>query len=154
MARVILRRMSTESAVLVAPRFARVVLPIPVEQAFTYEIPEKLIGRIAVGSRVEVPFGRRTLSGIVVELSEAADVPRIRPIHEVHETYVPEPLLRLSRWMASYYGCSHGEALQSVLPPSLRRAKIQAKPTGLARVTDEALRRGGEASEAYAAIQK
>jgi primosomal protein N' (replication factor Y) len=134
--------------------YARVVLPIPVEQAFTYEIPESLTGRIAVGSRVEVPFGRRSLSGIVVELSEAADVPRTRPIQGVHETFVSAPLLELAAWMASYYGCSRGEALQSVLPPSLRRAKLRARPGGVVRLTDDALRRGGEGSDAYAAVQK
>ena len=34
--------MTPESAIALAPRFARVVLPIPVEQAFTYEIPEAM----------------------------------------------------------------------------------------------------------------
>jgi hypothetical protein len=85
----------------IAPRFARIVLPIPVEQAFTYEIPEALIGRVSVGSRVEVPFGKRTLSGIVVELAEVADVPRTKPIHEIHETFVSAPLLELAGWIAS-----------------------------------------------------
>ncbi|HEX6790045.1 MAG TPA: primosomal protein N' [Candidatus Krumholzibacteria bacterium] len=146
--------MPPETLVALTPRFARVVLPIPVEQAFTYEIPESLSGRVAVGCRVEVPFGKRSLSGIVVELAETADVPRTKPIAEVHETYVSASLLDLARWIASYYGCSRGEALQSVLPPSLRRAKVRAKPTGLVRVTDDALRRGGETSEAYIAAQK
>lgn len=146
--------MSSETALDLVPRFAHVVLPIPVEQAFTYEIPDALIGRIAVGSRVEVPFGKRSLSGIVVELAGQANVPRIKPIQEVHETWVSPQLLELAAWIASYYGCSRGEALQSVLPPSLRRAKLRAKPTGLARITDDALRRGGESSEAYKAVQK
>jgi primosomal protein N' (replication factor Y) len=134
--------------------YARVVLPIPVEQAFTYEIPESLTGRIAVGCRVEVPFGRRSLSGIVVELTEAADVPSTRPIQGVHETFVSASLLELAGWIASYYGCSRGEALQSVLPPSLRRAKLRARPGGVVRLTDDALRRGGEGSDAYATVQK
>jgi primosomal protein N' (replication factor Y) len=146
--------MSSGAAVGTSHRYARIVLPIPVEQAFTYEIPDALAGKVAVGSRVEVPFGKRSLSGIVVELSQTADVPRTKPIHDVHETFVSESLLGLARWIASYYGCSLGEALQSVLPPSLRRARVRAKPTGRVRVTDEALRRGGEESGAYAAAQK
>jgi len=146
--------MSSGSIVALAPRFARVVLPIPVEQAFTYEIPAAMQSRIAVGCRVEVPFGKRSLSGIVVELSPQSDIARTRPIHELHETFVSTPLLDLAEWIASYYGCTRGEALQSVLPPSLRRAKVRARPTGLARITDEELRRGGEGSKAYAATQK
>ena len=146
--------MPPETAVSAAPRYARVVLPIPVEQSFTYEIPDLLLGRIAVGSRVDVPFGKRSLSGVVVELAEQADFARTKPIHELHETFVSEPLLKLAVWMASYYGCSRGEALQSVLPPSLRRAKLRPKPTGLARIIDDSLRRGGESGDAYAAVQK
>lgn len=146
--------MPLETAPGTAARYARVVLPIPVEQAFTYEIPQPLIGRITVGSRVEVPFGKRSLSGIVVELAETADVPRTKPIQEIQETFVSGPLLDLAGWIASYYGCSRGEALQSVLPPSLRRAKVRPRPTGLARLSDAALRRAGEASDAYAAVQK
>src|SRR5262245_37605340 len=114
--------MPHETTVSASARYARVVLPIPVEQAFTYEIPALLLGRIAVGSRVDVPFGKRSLSGIVVELAEQADFARTKPIHDIHETFVSAPLLELAAWMASYYGCSRGEALQSVLPPSLRRA--------------------------------
>lgn len=150
----ILPRMSSPSVMVSTPRFARVVLPLPIEQAFTYEVPESMRTRIAVGCRVEVPFGKRSLSGIVVELSDQADVPRIKPIHDLHETFVSTPLLELAGWMASYYGCSRGEALQSVMPPSLRRAKLRARPTGLARISDEALRHGGEGGDAYAVAQK
>ena len=146
--------MTPENLIALAPRFARVVLPLPIEQAFTYEIPETMQGRIAVGCRVEVPFGKRSLSGIVVELAEKADYARTKPISELHETFVPTPLLELATWIASYYGCSRGEALQSVLPPSLRRAKIRARPKGIARITDEVLRRNGEQSDTYAAAQK
>ncbi len=132
-----------------AARFARVVLPIPVDQPFTYQIPENLRGRVSVGCRVEVPFGKRELSGVVVDLIEQSDVPRTRPIHEVEDAFAPASLLELANWIASYYGCSRGEAMQSVLPPSMRRAKVKPRPTGLLRVVDEALRRGGETSDEY-----
>ena len=105
------------------PRYARVVLPIPVDQSFTYEIPEGMRGRVQVGCRVEVPFGKRMLNGVVVDLASIADVPRIRPIHELQETFAPPHLLALATWIASYYGCSRGEAMQAVIPPSLKRAK-------------------------------
>jgi primosomal protein N' (replication factor Y) len=135
-------------------RYARVVLPIPVDHPFTYEIPESLAGRIMIGSRVGVPFGKRSLSGVVVEIADRADVPRIRPIHEIHDTYIPPALLELGRWIASYYGCSRGEAMQAVLPPSLRRAKVKARPLGIATVVDESLRRAGAGSEPYTAAQR
>ncbi len=136
-----------------APRFARVVLPIPVDQPFTYQIPESLLGRVNVGCRVEVPFGKRELSGVVVDLMSQSDVPRTRAIREVEDVFAPASLLELARWIASYYGCSRGEAMQSVLPPSMRRAKVKARPTGVLRVVDEELRRGGETSDAYASAR-
>jgi hypothetical protein len=43
--------------------------------------------------------------------------------------------------------------LQAVIPPSLKRAKVMARPTGMLRISDPALRDGGVGSEAYAAIQ-
>ena len=135
-------------------RFARVVLPIPVDQAFTYQIPDELIGAVSVGSRVGVPFGKREMSGVVVDVMDKSDVPRTRAITEVTEACAPAALLELAQWMASYYGCSHGEAMQSVLPPGMRRAKLKPKPTGMLRIADEELRRGGEDSEAYAAARK
>jgi primosomal protein N' (replication factor Y) len=134
------------------PRFARVVLPIPLDQPFTYEIPDSLAGRVFVGCRVEVPFGKRDMSGVVVDLTHEPDVPRIRPIRQVQEAFLPGVLLDLARWIASYYGCSRGEAMQSVLPPSLRRSKVKSKPTGVVCVVDERLRRG--ADEAFAEAQR
>ncbi len=136
------------------PRFARVVLPIPVDQPFTYQIPEGLLGCVSVGCRVAVPFGKRELSGVVVDLLEQSDVARTRAIREVADAFAAPALLDLARWIASYYGCSRGEAMQSVLPPSMRRAKVKAKPTGLLRIVDEALRLGGETSDAFAAVRK
>jgi primosomal protein N' (replication factor Y) (superfamily II helicase) len=136
-----------------SPRFARVVLPIPVDQPFTYQIPDAMLGRVAIGCRVGVPFGKRALSGVVVDLLDHTDVPRTRAISEIEDVFAPPPLLELARWMASYYGCSRGEALQSVLPPSMRRAKVKAKPTGMLCVVDDALRRGGETSDTYAKAQ-
>ncbi len=137
-----------------AQRFARVVLPIPVDQPFTYQIPDALVGRVSVGCRVDVPFGKRELSGVVVDVMSQSDVARTRPIHRVADVFAVEPLLELSNWIASYYGCSRGEAMQSVIPPSMRRAKVKPRPTGVLRIVDEALRRGGETSDAYAAARR
>jgi len=83
---------------------------------------------------VEVPFGRRTLGGVVVELADASDVERTKPIKSVMETYLSEALLELAGWMASYYGCSLGEAVQAALPSSVRRAKKREKFEGLVRI--------------------
>jgi primosomal protein N' (replication factor Y) len=102
--------------------YARVALPIPVHKLFTYEVPAELAGSILPGSRVDVPFGRRILSGIAVEISAEGEAFDTKNIRAVSDTYLPPELMRLTEWVASYYGCSFGEAAQSVLPPSLKKS--------------------------------
>jgi len=113
-----------------AASFAKVALPVPVRTAFTYEIPKDLLPKVFVGCRVEVPFGRRILSGIVVQLSNQTDVSPTKPLRKIYETYLPDELLGLTEWIASYYGCSVGEAAQSVLPPLLKKPKQRTRMTG------------------------
>jgi primosomal protein N' (replication factor Y) len=115
--------------------YARVALPLPVPTLFTYEIPRDFVGEVFVGRRVEVPFGRRTMGGVVVEITDRRDVERTKPIKSVLETYLPAGLLMLAEWMASYYGCSVGEAAQAALPSGLRRAKKRRRLEGAIRLT-------------------
>jgi primosomal protein N' (replication factor Y) (superfamily II helicase) len=126
--------------------YVKVALPLPVTNLFTYEVPPELAPEVFVGRRVEVPFGRRLASGVVVELADKSDFERTKPIKAVMETYLSNALLELVRWMASYYGCSIGEAAQAALPPSMRRATRERKFEGLFRAVpvdggSEALRR-------------
>ncbi len=132
-------------------RFARVALPLPVDKQFTYAIPEDFAPDVFVGCRVEVPFGRRVLSGIITELTSDSDVPagKTKPIRSLYDTYLPDKLLEIARWIATYYGCTDGESMQSVLPPSLKRAKVRARPTGLVRIIDPGIREHGEACSAF-----
>lgn len=119
------------------PRFAKVVLPIPVNKAFTYEIPDALAEGVFVGRRVEVPFGNRVLSGIVVDLTQKSDVSKTKPIKSLYDTYLPTQLLKISEWIASYYSCSRGESMQSVLPPVMRKARVRPRRGGFAVLTDK-----------------
>ena len=56
----------------VASSFAEVVVSLPVEGRFHYAVPPHLIGGLAVGHRVLVPFGARRVTGFVLGLSEEA----------------------------------------------------------------------------------
>ena len=47
--------------------YADVALPVPLDQAFTYSLPETLRHRVQPGARVTAPFGPRKLTGVVVE---------------------------------------------------------------------------------------
>jgi len=99
---------------------ADVILPIPVDQSYTYRVPGGLAAEAQVGSRVLVPFGGRRLTGVVVEEGPPPGTLgfEVKDVLDVLDD-VPtctEELLDLTRWMADYYVCTWGEALKAVLP--------------------------------------
>ena len=46
--------------------YCDVSLPVPLDQPFTYRLPETLRHRVQTGCRVLVPFGTRKLTGVVL----------------------------------------------------------------------------------------
>ena len=100
------------------PQFADVALPVPLDQPFTYGLPQTLQHRVKTGSRVIVPFGSRKLTGIVVGTHD--DQPQMS-VREAYRLLDEEPVLEphmiaLGRWMASYYCAPLGEALRVMAP--------------------------------------
>jgi primosomal protein N' (replication factor Y) len=101
--------------------YANIVFPIPVDHAFTYRVPEELRENLKVGQRVLAPFGRRRLTGFVVELAERCDLTELKEVADILD---PEPLfaeemLQLCRWIADYYICPLGEVLKAALPAGI-----------------------------------
>ncbi len=104
--------------------FADVVFDRPLDHAYSYAVPEELRAGIAVGKRVQAPFGRgdKPTTGYCVRLSEAGPE---RPVKEILRVLDDEPLLtddlmRLTRWMADYYLCGWGQVLNAVIPAGAR----------------------------------
>ena len=103
-------------------QFAEVVFNLPLKEAFTYTIPSKFLGKVLIGMRVLVPFGRRKITGYVVNLAgkwdkditlkSIADLPDTEPV-------VSKEILALTKWMADYYQSSWGEAIKCALPSGL-----------------------------------
>src|ERR1019366_1486726 len=54
------------SPIGVSCMYCDVSLPVPLDHAFTYSIPETLRHRVQAGCRVLAPFGNRKLSGVVM----------------------------------------------------------------------------------------
>lgn len=106
--------------------FAEVVFDRPLDHAFSYRVPAALREQIAVGKRVQVPFGRgdRPAVGYCVGL-RSGPPPRAR-LKEVQRVLDEQPLLtpellRLTRWLADYYLCSWGQVLPAVVPAGARQ---------------------------------
>ena len=64
------------------PRFAEVVLPLPVPRPYTYEVPAPLAARAVPGARVMVAVQRRKLVALVSAVDVAPPAPPVaaRPI--------------------------------------------------------------------------
>lgn len=111
----------------VLPEFAEVALPLPLRQTFTYSLPAALRMEVALGSRVLVPFGKRSLTGYVVDLHETRpegieiDESAIKEVAEIldREPLLTAEILELTKWTADYYASSWGEILKASLPAGL-----------------------------------
>jgi primosomal protein N' (replication factor Y) (superfamily II helicase) len=102
---------------------ARVSLEIALRKEFDYLIPPGLAGQVEAGSRVQVPFGARTVFGTVTALAEESALAKLKPILKVigAQSLVTPKVLKLARWIADYYCCAPEIALKSVLPEAVRK---------------------------------
>ena len=122
-------------------RFARIGVDSPVRKLFDYRI-EPTCAHVQVGMRVRIPFGKRTVVGIVTELTDHSDVPASK-LKAILEILDQNPLfdtrcLSLIGWAAHYYQYPLGAALFTALPPNLRKtSKEKSQPCYLWRVISE-----------------
>jgi primosomal protein N' (replication factor Y) len=123
-----------------APRYAAVVLPVPVHRPYTYQIPDSLVDRVVPGTRVVVPMRRRSVVGIVSAVVSDQPSPGVA-IKSLLEAPDQEPalspaLLELGRWLSDYYGAPLGLALRALLPGPLWSV---ARPAGPAPAAERLL---------------
>jgi primosomal protein N' (replication factor Y) (superfamily II helicase) len=100
------------------PAFCDVALPVPLDLAFSYRIPEGM--EPAVGGRVLVPFRQQRMSGIVVDLHDRAPSVSTKNVVRVLDPgpVLDAQLMRLGRWIADYYLAPLGEVFRTMLPLS------------------------------------
>ncbi|MDZ7338162.1 MAG: primosomal protein N' [candidate division KSB1 bacterium] len=106
-----------------AAAYANLVFPIPIDHAFTYRVPEELRESLRVGMRALAPFGRRRMTGFVVQLLEDTDLTEVKEIADILDTepLFSEEMMRLCRWIADYYICPLGEVLRAALPAGIHQ---------------------------------
>jgi primosomal protein N' (replication factor Y) len=102
-------------------QFAEIAVPTPVNQLFTYSIPDNFQEAIQPGMRVLVPFGKKQLTGYVVRLSSTTAVKELKSIIDIldEQPAFSNELLELAQWIGDYYLCSTGEALKAMLPTGI-----------------------------------
>ena len=110
-----------------APLFVSVVpdtrgmLP---QERYTYSVPDELRESIRPGVRVQVPFGARSLPGLVVAVLEQSDHADARPISAVldEEPLLSEAMVGLAEWIADRYCAPLPEVIKAMVPRGVRTA--------------------------------
>ncbi|HYO94694.1 MAG TPA: primosomal protein N' [Polyangiaceae bacterium] len=110
--------------------FARVAVPVPLGQAFTYTVTEELAGQVRRGARVLCEFGRRNVLGVVLEVGSAPPdvaLEKLKPLRAVvdAEPVLSEELLGFLQELARYYLAPIGEVVQLALP-AVERTRARA----------------------------
>ena len=102
---------------------ANIILPFPLNDTYTYYVPQVMEEHIYVGQRVIVSFGvKRFFTGIVYSFGEASNVTDLKPIAEIidNKPIVSQNQLLYWRRLADYYICSLGDIMRLALPSALR----------------------------------
>ena len=110
-----------------------VAIDLALDRLFTYEVPEALQKKLAVGQLLSVPFGHREARGFAMEVFTDAIAAggqgyRLKPVTAiVDETPFFSPaLLDLVRRVASYFAAPVESVLKAALPAAV--LKKNAKP--------------------------
>ena len=112
-----------ETAIFLSLRgmyFVDVILPIPVENCFTYRITDGQYAFIKPGMRLAVPFGKTKIY-TALSIGVHQNEPVIYEAKDIEEILDDEPVVHLTqlnfwKWMADYYMCTLGDVLRAALP--------------------------------------
>lgn len=128
------------------PHFIDVILPIPVENTFTYLVSEAEYNYIQKGMRVAVPFGKKKVYASIVK-NKHTNAPTIYEAKEIQQILDEDPIvteqqLTFWSWIANYYMCTEGEVMRAALPKAFlleSETVIRLKSDGLV-INDEELK--------------
>ena len=110
--------------------YANVIIDIShekVDRTFQYRVPDRLLGIVAEGMPVKIPFGRGdTLrTGYIIELTKEPNwaPDKIKEIIDVEQGLISagDISIRLAAWMKRQYGSTMIAALKTVLPSSRKQ---------------------------------
>ena len=104
--------------------FVDVILPLPLQGMFTYQVPPPLSDAVQVGIRVLVNFGRsKFYAGIIARVhNERPKLYAVKDIISVLDEHalITNQQLEFWQWVSSYYMCTIGEVMIAALPGVFR----------------------------------
>ncbi len=108
----------------------RVAVPSPLRQSFDYLPPlysHSDAAPLVPGLRLRVPFGRREVIGILLEVNNSSELDphKLKAVIEILDKVpiLPDKLLQLATWSAEYYQHPLGDSLHTVIPSMLRKGE-------------------------------
>jgi primosomal protein N' (replication factor Y) len=131
--------------------FAEVAVPVYVRQTFTYRLPGDMSQRAQPGCRALVPFGKKYLTGFIVDLHEGlpgeVEEASVKDVEELidESPIITREILELTHWVADYYFAPWGECLRAALPAGA--TSISEQVLSLTKAGREAL--GRETGERF-----
>lgn len=105
--------------------YADVILPLSLENSYTYRVPDEMEKSIVPGCRVIVHFGKkRYYTAIVIHVHQRCpnEGYEVKAIHSLLDNtpILRRPQLRFWEWIASYYLCKLGDVYKAALPAGLK----------------------------------
>lgn len=97
---------------------------VQVDKIFTYKIPEILLGKLKIGHRVKVPFGKgnRNIDGFVIELyKNCQNIYRVKSINHICDefTVIRKKDIELIKKMKEKYLCTYLDCIKVFLPTGI-----------------------------------
>ena len=112
-------------------------------RVFDYNIPETMVYKAMVGSRVFVQFGNRKQleEGFIIGIKESSEF-KLKNIEKiVNENGLTEEKVELAKWMARRYFCNISECIKLMLPPGtttkIIENRIKEKNENFVTIIDE-----------------
>jgi primosomal protein N' (replication factor Y) len=100
--------------------FVEIVFPLPFRKSFTYSVSKELQEFAKVGVRAVAPFGKRTLTGFIINVPISVSLKKdeIKAITDIldDKPIFTSKTLKFYNWLSEYYLCSLGEALKLLVP--------------------------------------
>lgn len=112
--------------------YANVVVEYPVkslDKSFVYSIPSSMVDKLKIGMKVLVPFGKKIINGIVIDIIKHKPEYETKSIYSIEneEIVLTDEQLKLGVFIKEETLCTLISAYQSMLPSALKIKKQSHK---------------------------
>ena len=107
-------------------KLLKIAFNLPLYSTYDYLAPE-YTANIRIGMRVEAPFGRKKLIGVISEINNI-DIAnynkyKLKTIYSVLDTkaIITKDLMKICKWASNYYQHPLGQVYFSCIPSKLKK---------------------------------